>query len=61
MKDTYFTTIYNIPEGISGLGCGAHLIGFFLLPALIICAIPCILIDDTWIRDFLELLTSSGI
>lgn len=61
MKDTYFTTIYNIPEEISGLGCGAHLIGVCLLPALIICAIPCILIDDTWIRDFLELLTSSSI
>lgn len=61
MKDTYFTTIYNIPEEISGLGCGAHLIAFCLLPALIICAIPCILIDDTWIKDSLELLKSSGI
>lgn len=56
-----FSTIYNIPEEISGLGFISHFIGFCLLPALIICAIPCILVDNTWIRDSLELITSSGI
>lgn len=61
MKDTYFTTIYNIPEEISGVGCGAHFIGFCLLPALVICAIPCILIDDSWLKDTFELLASSSI
>ncbi|MBR1424140.1 hypothetical protein IJ579_01100 [bacterium] len=61
MKDSYFTTIYNIPEEISGLGFIAHFIGFCLFPALIICAIPCVLIDDTWIKDSIELIISSGI
>lgn len=61
MKEMYYTKIYNIPEEISGLGCGTHFIGFCLFLTLIICAIPSILIDDTWIKDILELLTSSGI
>ena len=61
MKETYYTKIYNIPEEISGLGCGSHFIGLCLFAALIICAIPCILIDDTWIKDLLELVMSSGI
>ena len=60
MNKSDFSTIYNIPEEISGLGFISHFIGFCLLPALIICAIPCILIDDTWIKDTIKLLTSSG-
>ncbi len=61
MKEAYYTKIYNIPEEVSGLGCAAHFIGFCLFPALIIYAKLCISIDDTWIKDFVELLTSSGI
>ena len=61
MSKSDFSTIYNIPEEISGLGYISHFIGFCLLPALIICAIPCILIDNTWIRDSVELIVSSGI
>ncbi len=60
MNKSDFSTIYNIPEEISGLGFISHFIGFCLLPALIICAIPCVLIDDTWIKDSIELLISSG-
>ena len=61
MNKPDFSTIYNIPEEISGLGFISHFIGFCLLPALIISAIPCILVDDTWIRDSVELIVSSGI
>ena len=61
MKDTDFTTIYNVPDGISGRGYSSHFIAFCLLPALIICAIPYILVDDTWIKDMKELFISSGI
>ena len=61
MNKSDFSTIYNIPEEISGLGFISHFIGFCLLLALIICAIPCVLIDDTWIKDSIELLITSGI
>ena len=61
MKDIDFTTIYNIPEEISGLGYKSHLIGLCLFIALFVCAIPCVLIDENWIKDSIGLVTQSGI
>ncbi len=61
MKNIDFTTIYNIPEEISGLGFKAHFIGLCLFFALFICAISCVLVDETWIKDLFDLIISSGI
>ena len=61
MKNTDLTIISNIPEKISGLGFKAHFIGFSLYIALLICSIPCVLVDNTWIKDSIDLIVSSGI
>lgn len=62
MKDIDFTTIYNVPEEVSGLGFISHFIGLCLFIVLFFCVLPNILIEGTkWIKDFIELLTSSGI
>jgi hypothetical protein len=61
MKKSDFSLIYNIPEDISGAGCGAHFIGFCLLPAIIILVvIPVMSIDPNFLKDFIELIISSG-
>ncbi len=60
MKNNDFSTIYNIPEAISGISWSSHFIGFCLFIVLFLCAIPCILIDINYIKDFIELTVSSG-
>lgn len=61
MKNHDSKIIYNIPEEISGLGCASYFIGFGLIIVLLVCAIPCVLIDKNWLADSLELIISSGI
>lgn len=62
MNKSDFTTIYNIPEEISGLGFISHFIGLCLFIVLFLFALPDILAEGTkWIKDIIELLTSSGI
>ena len=61
MRDSDFTTIYNVPESISGLGCGSYFIGICLFVALGLCGIPCLLVDETWLKDSIELIFESGI
>ena len=54
MQDTYFKTIYNIPEEISGLGCIAHFIGLCLYPALGLFVIPDMFADNGLIQDIIS-------
>lgn len=61
MRNLDFTTIYNLPEKISGLGYKSHLIGLCLFVALFVCAILCVLIDGSWIKDSIGLVAQSGI
>lgn len=61
MKSIDFTTIYNIPEEISGLGFIAHFIGLCLYFALLLCIVPDLLVDDSLIKILLDSIISSGI
>ena len=54
MQDTYFKTIYNIPEEISGLGCIAHFIGLCLFLALGPFVIPDMFADNGLIQDIIS-------
>ena len=62
MKEINYSNIniYNISESISGISYVSHFVGFSLFILLFICVIPCILIDDNWIKDMFDLIVSSG-
>lgn len=61
MKNIEITTIYNVPEAVSGIGFKSHLIGLCLYISLFICAIPCLIIDKTWLHDFINSILDSGL
>lgn len=61
MKNIEITTIYNVPEAVSGIGFKSHLIGLCLFISLFICAIPCLIIDKTWLHDFINSIHDSGL
>lgn len=60
MQDTYFKTIYNIPEEISGLGCIAHFIGLCLFPALGLFVIPDMFADNSLLKGLIQDIISAG-
>lgn len=60
MNKSDFSTIYNIPEEISGLGCIAHFIGLCLFPALGLFVIPDMFADNSWLKELIQDIISAG-
>ena len=61
MKEIDFSTIYNIPEGLSPSRCIANFLGCSLYIGLMIVVIPDILGNTTIFRDLIETIISCGI
>ena len=60
MKNIDFTIIKNIPEKISGQGILGYSLGLLLYVVLFLFELPCMLIDQSWLKDTVDIIIQSG-